>query len=174
MLALTGICLVFGFGGRLPMEMFIAPSLKALSVTGGVLWGFHFDKMYFISVILLLAAVINHMLGLSAAGGKVAAAADYIRFAPGLKGIYDLAERRTFDLYEQVMERVVPAVSRLLFKADRALDWLLDTMPSGAAGSLGLASRRFHNGSYPLYLALTLCGAAAYLIILAGQNGGLK
>ncbi len=174
MLILAGVCVAFGFGGRMPVETFISPALNALGVPAGVMWGFHPDKMYFISVILLLAAVINHMLGLAAAGGKAAAAADHIRFAPGLKGIYDLAERRAFDIYEQAMERLVPAVSRLLFKADRALDWALDTMPTGVAGSLGRASRAFHNGSYPLYLALTLGGVAAYLIILAGQNGGLK
>lgn len=174
MLALAGICLAFGFGGRLPMETFISPALQALGLPSGELWGFHPDKLFFISVIVILAAVINHMLGLSAAGGKAADAANHIRFAPGLKGIYDMAERKTFDIYEQAMERVVPAVSRLLFRADRALDWALDTMPSGVAGFLGGASRRFHNGSYPLYLALTLCGAVAYLIILAGQNGGLK
>lgn len=174
MLVLAGICLAFGFGGRLPAELFISPALNALGLPAGELWGFHPDKLFFISVIVILAAVINHMLGLAAAGGKAANAANHIRFAPGLKGIYDLAERRTFDIYEQAMERLVPAASRLLFRVDRTMDWMLDTLPSGVAGSFGRASRAFHNGSYPLYLALTLGGAVAYLIILAGQNGGLK
>ena len=83
-----------------------------------------------------------------------------------------MAERRVFDLYEQVMERVVPAVSKALFKADRFFDWAIDTMPGGTAGFFGGALSRFHNGSYPLYMALTILGTVAY--ILLASNGGVK
>jgi hypothetical protein len=84
-----------------------------------------------------------------------------------------MAERRTFDLYEQTMDRAVPVASKLLFKADRFFDWATDALPSGAAGFLGGAFSRFHNGSYPLYMALTLAGAVIY-ILLAASNGGLR
>lgn len=173
MAGLAGICLLFGFGGRFPVENFISPALQSLNVQHGVLSGFHPDKLYFVSVIVILAAVINHMMGLAAGGGKADKASDHIHYAPVLKEAYAMAERRAFDLYEQSMDRVVPLVSRLLYKADRFFDWVIDTAPSRTAGFLGGGASRFHNGSYPLYMALTLLGALVYILMAAG-NGGLK
>ena len=170
---LAAICVAFGFGARLPIDNFIGPAMATLNLQHGLLSGFHADKLYFVSVIVILAAVINHMLGLSAGGGKADKASDHIHYAPVLKETYALAERRAFDIYELGMEKVVPPVSKALFKADRALDWLTDSLPSSVAGFLSGTASRFHNGSYPLYLALTLAGAAVYILIAAG-NGGLK
>ncbi len=171
MAALAGICVVFGFGARFPVEWFISPALASMNVPHGILWGFHPDKLYFLSVIVILAAVMNHMLGL-AAGGKASKASDHIHYAPGLKELYAMAGRRVFDLYEVLMDRAVPAVSKALFKVDRFFDWATDALPSSASGFFGGAFSRFHNGSYPLYMALTIISAVVY-ILLAG-NGGLK
>lgn len=173
MAALAAICLLFGFGAHFPVQNFISPSLASLNIQHGMLSGFHFDKLYFVSLIVILAAVINHMIGLAAGGGKASKASDHIHYAPVLKETYELAERRAFDIYEQGMDKAVPFVSRLLYRADRAFDWVLDRLPTAAAGFLGGGASRFHNGSYPLYLALTLAGALAYLVFAAG-NGGLK
>jgi len=173
MAVLAAVTVAFGFGGELPLANFISPALDSLGIQHGQLAGFHADKLFFISVIVILAAVASHMLGLAAGGGKADRAADYVRNAPALKETYDLADRQAFDIYELGMDRVVPFFSRLLFRVDRAFDWLIDTLPSGAAGFLGGAASRFHNGSYPLYMALTLAGAAVY-ILLAAANGGLK
>ena len=173
MALLAGICVAFGFGAHIPLEWFISPSLGALNLQHESFAGFHPDKLYFISVIVILAAVINHMMGLSAGGGKACKASDHIHYAPVLKETYAMAERRVFDLYEQAMDRAVPAVAKVLFKADRFLDWTTDALPSGVAGFFGGAFSRFHNGSYPLYMALTLAGAAIY-ILLAASNGGLR
>ncbi|OGR71607.1 MAG: hypothetical protein A2089_00435 [Elusimicrobia bacterium GWD2_63_28] len=173
MTALAAICVAFGFGARLPIENFIGPCMVALNIQTPMLSGFHADKLYFVSVIVILAAVINHMLGLAAGGGKPSKSSDHIHYAPVLKEAYALAERRAFDLYEQSMDRVVPVFSLLLFKVDRFFDWVIDTVPSRATGFLSGASSRFHNGSYPLYMALTLAGAVIYILLAAG-NGGLK
>ena len=168
MMAFAGICVAFGFGARLPVQWFISPSLEALNLQHGLLFGFHADKLYFVSVIVILAAVLNHMLGLAAGGGKADKASDHIHYAPVLKETYALAERRVFDIYELAMDKVVPPVSYALFKADRFFDWAIDTVPSGVTGLLSGASSRFHNGSYPLYMALTLAGAAVYILLVGG------
>ena len=170
MLTLAGICVAFGFGARFPIEWFIAPSLAGMNIETGLLWGFHADKLYFVSVIVILAAVMNHLFGLSAGGGKPSKSSDHIHYAPVLKETYALAERKVFDLYEQTMDRVVPPVSLALFKVDRFFDWTIDALPGGVASFFGGASRRFHNGSYPLYMALTIAGAAVYILLA----GGLK
>jgi NADH-quinone oxidoreductase subunit L len=170
MLALAGICLAFGFGAELPLNWLIVPSLAGMSIPNPTMSGFHLDKLYFVSVIVILAAVINHIIGLAAGGGKADKASDHIHYAPVLKETYALAERRAFDVYELGMDKAVPFVSRLLFKADRFFDWAIDALPSGVAGFLGGSVSRFHNGSYPLYLALTLIGAVVYILLA----GGLK
>jgi NADH-quinone oxidoreductase subunit L len=170
MLALAAICVAFGFGAHLPTKLFIGPSLASLNVIPGEMAGFELNKLYFLSVIVILAAVINHMMGLAAGGGKPSRASDHIHYAPVLKETYAMAERRAFDIYEIGMDRVMPAVSYALFKTDRFFDWTIDAMPSGVASVLGGTSRRFHNGSYPLYMALTLIAAAVYILLAGGFN----
>lgn len=170
MTVLAAICVLFGFGARLPLDWIISPALAGMGVITPALSGFHADKLYFMSVIVILAAVINHMIGLAAGGGKADKASDHIHYAPVLKETYALAERRAFDIYELGMDKAVPFVSRLLYKADRFFDWVIDGLPSGLAGFFGGTSGRFHNGSYPLYMALTLIGAAIYILLA----GGLK
>jgi len=170
MLGLAAVCLAFGFGARLPIETFISPALTGLGLQHETLWGFHPDKLYFISVIVILAALINHIVGVAAGEGKASKASDLIHYAPGLKETYAMAENKTFDLYEQLMDRAVPPVAKFLSKTDGFFDWVLDTMPSAAAGGFGRTISRFHNGSYPLYMALTIIGAAVYILLA----GGLK
>ncbi len=173
MASLAAICVLFGFGAHLPLERFISPALSSIGVQHGELAGFEAGKLYFLSVIVILAAVINHMLGLAAGGGKASKASDHIHYAPVLKQAYAMAENRVFDIYELGMDKVVPVVAKVMFSVDRFFDWVIDTAPSSAAGFFSDASERFHNGSYPLYMALTLAGAAVY-ILLAALNGGLK
>ncbi|OGR68964.1 MAG: hypothetical protein A2081_02925 [Elusimicrobia bacterium GWC2_61_19] len=170
MLTLAGICVAFGFGARLPTNWFISPALAGMNIPHPLLSGFHPDKLYFVSVIVILAAVANHMIGLAIGGGKPSKSSDHIHYAPVLKETYAMAERRVFDLYEVLMDRAVPAVSLALFKADRFFDWAIDAAPSRLSGFFGGTSRRFHNGSYPLYMALTLACAAVYILLA----GGLK
>ncbi|HBA59217.1 MAG TPA: proton-conducting membrane transporter [Elusimicrobia bacterium] len=175
MLGLAAICVAFGFGAKLPIETFIGPALASLNLAPAhALYGFHADKLYFVSVIVILAAVINHVIGLSVGGGKASKASDHIHHAPLLKETYELAERRAFDLYEVVMDKLVPPAAHLLTRIDKIFDWLIDALPSSAAGFCGRTLSRFHNGSYPLYMALTIAGAVVYIILAAGQNGGLK
>ncbi|MCM2267314.1 MAG: hypothetical protein NDI60_05990 [Elusimicrobiales bacterium] len=170
MTALAAICVAFGFGAELPLNWLVVPSLAGMNIPNPTMSGFHLDKLYFVSLIVILAAVINHILGLAAGGGKASKASDHIHYAPVLKETYALAERRAFDIYELGMDKAVPAVSRLLFKADRFFDWVIDTAPSSMAGFLGGTASRFHNGSYPLYMALTIAGAVIYILLA----GGLK
>ncbi len=172
MLVLAAVCVLFGFGASLPVQYFISPALAALGLPAGELAGFHANGLFWVSVIVVLSAISWHMLNLRGEGA--ARVSDALRGTPGLKWIYDAAERRAFDLYEQVMGKLVPWAANLLFKADRFFDWVLDTAPSSTANALGGAVKRFHNGSYPLYMALTLAGTLAYLLLLVGGNGGLK
>ncbi|HOW89511.1 MAG TPA: proton-conducting transporter membrane subunit, partial [Elusimicrobiales bacterium] len=173
MLVLAGVCVAFGFGARLPADFLIAPSLQNLGLTHEeTLYGFHFNELFWASVIVILVALVNHMLGLAAGKGVPSKASDHIHYAPGLKELYDMAERRVFDPYEQIMKRV-PSAAEILYRIDRFFDYVTDDVPSRAADAFSRASRRFHTGSYPLYMALTAAGFAAY-ILLTATYGGIK
>ncbi len=173
MLVLAGVCVAFGFGARIPADFLIAPSLQGLGlVHEETLSGFHFNELFWASVIVILVALVNHMFGLAAGKGVPSKASDHIHYAPGLKELYDLAERRVFDPYEQIMKRV-PSAAGVLYRIDRFFDYVTDDVPSRAADAFSRASRRFHTGSYPLYMALTAAGFAAY-ILLTATYGGIK
>ena len=173
MLILAGVCVAFGFGARLPLEFLIDPSLQNLSLAHEeVLSGFHFNGLFWASIVVILIAVINHMLGLASAKGIASKSSDHIHYAPVLKELYAMAERRVFDPYEQLMKRL-PSFANLLYKADRFFDYLTDDLPSFAANAFAKTSQRFHTGSYPLYMALTIAGFAVY-ILLTATYGGIK
>ncbi|HAF94676.1 MAG: hypothetical protein A2X34_08455 [Elusimicrobia bacterium GWC2_51_8] len=170
MAILAAICIAFGFGAELPANWLLAPSLHALNLEVPVLAGFHPDKLYWLSIIVILAAVINHAAGYALSGGRAFKASDHIHNAPLLKETYALAEKRFFDPYEVIM-RSVPFAAAALYKIDRFFDYLTDALPSRLGGAFSQASGRFHNGSYPLYMTLTIAGAIAYIFITANYGG---
>jgi NADH-quinone oxidoreductase subunit L len=171
MVALAAVCVAFGFGAKLPVNFLIEPSLRGLGVSHEeALAGFHFNKLFWASIVVILAALINHMFGLAAGKGDPSKASDHIHHAPGLKEVYALAERGVFDPYEQIMKRVPSAAARLN-RLDRFFDYLTDDLPSFAVDSMARASQRFHTGSYPLYMALTIAGFIIYILFTAKYGG---
>jgi NADH-quinone oxidoreductase subunit L len=172
MLILAGLCVLFGFGAGIPVDFLIEPSLQTLGLSHEeALAGFHFNKLFWASIVVLLVAVVNHMFGLAAGRGAPDKASDHIHYAPGLKELYALAEARVFDPYEQIMKRV-PSAAALLYRVDRFFDYLTDDLPSFAANSFSKTIQRLHTGSYPLYMALTIMGFVVYILLAA--NGGIK
>ena len=173
MLILAGICVAFGFGAKLPAQFLIDPSLQNLGlVHTEAIAGFHFNGLFWASIVVILIALINHMFGLAAASGVASKSSDHIHYAPVLKEIYSMAEQRVFDPYEQLMRRL-PSLANILYKVDRFFDYLTDDLPSFTANAFSRTSQRFHTGSYPLYMALTIAGIAVYIIFTANY-GGIK
>ncbi|MBU2573304.1 MAG: NADH-quinone oxidoreductase subunit L [Elusimicrobia bacterium] len=172
MLILAALCVIFGFGARLPVEFFLVPGLRDLNLAPETLGGFYPNPLFWASIVVILTAVVNHMFGCAASQGKACRACDHISHAPVLKEIYALAEAKFFDPYEQFMKRL-PALAGIIYKADRFFDYLADDLPSFAANAFSKTSQRFHTGSYPLYLALTIAGFIIY-IFFAAHYGGVK
>jgi NADH-quinone oxidoreductase subunit L len=173
MALLAAVCVAFGFGAKLPVDFLLTPSLQSLGISHEeALAGFHFNKLFWASIVVILVALVNHMFGLAAGKGKPSKASDHIHYAPGLKELYAMAEQRVFDPYEQIMKRV-PSAAGILYRIDRFFDYLTDDLPSFIAGSFAGVSQRFHTGSYPLYMALTIAGFVVYILITANY-GGIK
>jgi NADH-quinone oxidoreductase subunit L len=171
MVILAAACAAFGFGARLPVDFLLEPSLQNLGLPHEeVLSGFHYNKLFWASIVVILVALINHIFGLAAAKGVPSRASDHIHYAPGLKELYSMAEQRVFDPYEQIMKRV-PSAAGLLYRIDRSFDYLTDDLPSFTVNTFSRALQRFHTGSYPLYMALTAAGVVIYMLLAANYGG---
>lgn len=171
MIALSSICLVFGFGAYWPIQHLIEPSLLAIGVSSGSyeLAGFHSDYLFGFSLAVILFSVGNHLLGFNLSGKKAYKASNHIHYAPILKQLYDMAERKFFDIYELAMKFAF-YFSRTLFKTDRFMDKITDNIPSQVFTYMSAKVSLAHTGSYSLYMALSLISAIIYLFLA----GGLK
>jgi NADH-quinone oxidoreductase subunit L len=114
-----------------------------------------------VTVAVLAGAIINHWFGTKLGGGGIHAA-DHIHHSPGLKWIYDRAERRWFDPYELFL-KAVAGFSWVAFKLDRANDWLFGAS-ARAALWLSRTVRAAHTGNTSAYILWSL--VAATLVIL--------
>ncbi|MEW5951330.1 MAG: NADH dehydrogenase [Elusimicrobia bacterium] len=170
MVIFSAICLAFGFGAYWPIKNLIEPSLAGIGIVSShELAGFHPDYLFAFSLAVILLALGNHILGFNLAGKRAHKASDHIHHAPILSEIYDMAEKKFFDLYELSM-KFMNYFSRLLFKSDRFFDKITDNMPSGFFGYTAEKISAAHSGSYSLYMSLSLIGALIYLFLA----GGLK
>lgn len=170
MLVFSAICLAFGFGAYWPINNLIAPSLAGLGVQSAhELAGFHPDYLFGISLAVILLAAGNHVLGFNLSGKKASRASDHIHHAPILSWLYDMAERKLFDIYELAM-KFVSRAAKGIFSVDRFMDRVTDDLPSGVFNGLSEKISVSHNGSYSLYMAISLIGAIIYLAFA----GGLK
>ncbi|MCX7647924.1 MAG: proton-conducting transporter membrane subunit [Elusimicrobiales bacterium] len=167
MIALAAICVIFGFGAHLPISKLISPSLMALGfVADGELSGFHFDNLFLLSLVVIIIAVSNHILGFRLSG-KAYKSSDHIHYAPVLHQTYDMAEKGYFDLYE-IFRKIFSSFSSLLFKIDRFFDKLIDDIPVSITLYVSDKVSKLHSGSYSLYMFFIFVFATAYLIYLGG------
>jgi NADH-quinone oxidoreductase subunit L len=164
MLALAALCVLFGLWNALPLNNLIEPILGARlegETFASVLplnWG-----LAAISVAVLLLAAGNHALGVKRTG-KGLGAVDHIHYAPGLKQIYDAAEKRRFDPYEIGMA-VIRGFSKLLFWIDRGIDWVYNHFLAGLVSTLSWLVRKPHNGTHWMYILWALGGTVVVALI---------
>ncbi len=170
-LVLAGLCILFGVYNKLPLRLFIQPILE-----GHVEAGAHLDftshalavlnPIALISIGCLVLAFLLHRFGLRKFG-KAALASEPIHNLPVLHQVYDLAERRVFDPYEQGV-KVLQGLSMVLFKAvDRPIDFVFEKIVTFTGAKFTGILKKAHNGHYANYLAWCLAG----LVILAGLIG---
>ncbi len=164
MIILTALCLIFGFGAYLPIQLIFAPYLRESGIfSAEPLWGWHLGFIFMVSIGALIIGLINHIYG-SKKTKKAVKAADHIHYAPVLKQIYGMAERRVFDTYDQGM-KFINLLGRVLFGIDRAMDFITDTLPAGITALCSNILRKVHNGMYPNYMAWALIGLLIFAVI---------
>jgi len=171
MLVIAGLCLFFGVYNAYPINQLIVPILPERLLEEARIAGTHFSgwptnpTLVAMTAAALLGALINHAFGVKLNGGGLHAA-DHIHDSPGLRWVYDRAERRWFDPYELFMKGS-QSFAQVANKVDRANDWLI-----GATGRwVQVASRgvrRAHTGNTSAYIFWSLL-AATFIILYIGQ-----
>ncbi|MCX5714160.1 MAG: proton-conducting transporter membrane subunit [Candidatus Omnitrophica bacterium] len=165
MLVIASLCVIFGVCNFIPLRHLIQPILPAARLEGLDFSGFPVNaKLVLITLIVLSAAILNHIFGVRFKG-SAHKASDHIHDAPVLSWIYDLAERRFFDPYD-IGLKAARLISEITFWFDRKIDWIYDVLSVNLALKSANLIRRLHNGNYATYLAWSLLGFGALVVFL--------
>lgn len=173
-LVLAALCVLFGVYNVLPLKLFIQPILAGRAVAGQHLdFTAHalaiFNPIALISMGCLLIAFALHYFGFRRGGNKAYLASEPIHRLPVLRTIYDLAEARFFDLYEQGVKGL-QVFSRFLFRfVDRPIDAFYEKVVVHIGRAATGALKAAHNGLYANYLAWAIGG----LVIIVWAIGAL-
>jgi len=165
MMTLAAICVLFGLYNALPLKNFIQPILGEHRLEGHDFCGFPASAMLVAgTVIVLLAALINHLYGVKKTGAGIKAV-DHIHYAPVMKNIYKSAEMDEADPYNAGMS-IMDIFSRAMWYIDRFIDWVYDRFIVTLSDAVSSIIRKAHNGDYSMYIIWSLVGAAGIIIFV--------
>ena len=119
-----------------------------------------------ISILCLLIAFGLHAYGWKRGEKKAYLASEPVHKFPGLRQIYDLAEARVFDLYEQGI-KFIKGLSWVLFKGiDRPIDFFFEKVVTSVGRAFTGIMSKAHNGQYANYLAWSVGGLVVVASII--------
>ncbi len=162
-LALAALCIVFGIFNWIPLKFFLEPIMNGHLAVGETLHlSAHalalFNPIAMISMGCLLLALGLHVYGFKRGGNKAYMVSEPIHHLPVLHTLYDWAEARVFDLYEQGI-KFLQAMSDFLFKfVDRPIDFFYEKIVVAVGRTCTGVLKAAHNGFYANYLAWTIGG----------------
>jgi NADH-quinone oxidoreductase subunit L len=162
MIVIAAICVIFGVYNRLPLHNFIEPVVSEQKLQGHNVFGN--TTLIVITVMVLVGALVHHLVAARVMGGAIKAA-DHIRHAPVIGGIYDRAGKKYFDPYD-IGLKIVAGISKGAWCLDRWIDWLYDGLSVRLAALFSNGIKRAHTGNYSLYIAWSLLGVVAVLIVI--------
>ncbi|MDD5583789.1 MAG: proton-conducting transporter membrane subunit [Candidatus Omnitrophica bacterium] len=165
MIVIAFFCILFGLRSSLPLQKLMQPILHQSNFTGHQFAGFHLNiKLTIITIVVLAAALLNHIFGFKMKGNALHAA-DHIHHAPVLSFFYAKAEKRLFDPYE-IGLKITAVFAKIAFWIDRAIDWLYETLAVKIVAFFAHMMKRLHTGNYGTYLFWSLVGMAFVIIFL--------
>jgi formate hydrogenlyase subunit 3/multisubunit Na+/H+ antiporter MnhD subunit len=168
-LVLALLCITFGVYNKLPLTLLIQPILAGHVEAGeSVDFTAHAlalgNPVALISIACLVLAFLLHRYGFRKYGRKPYLASSVVHDLPVFHKVYDLAEARVFDLYEQGV-KFLQGLSMVLFKGiDRPIDFVFEKVVTATGVKFTGILKKAHNGHYANYLAWCLAG----LIVVAG------
>ncbi len=164
MIVIASGCILFGVYNPLPLKGLIQPILGA-RLEGHDFSGLpHNWTLVFISVGVLLLALINHLYGVSRTK-KGIGAVDHIHYAPGLHQIYNWAEKKYFDPYNIGMF-FVNIFAKVLWAIDRAIDWFYDKFCVWIATTLTSLLKKLFSGNFSASVTWSLLGIVIIIVTI--------
>ncbi|MCM8829008.1 MAG: NADH-quinone oxidoreductase subunit L, partial [Candidatus Omnitrophica bacterium] len=147
MIVLAALCIFFGVYNRVPLSMISG----SVSLTSHHEFSAHaldiLNPISGITVLCLIIAFLLHTYGWYKAGKKAHLASEVVHNLPVIKKLYELAERRIFDIYHQGMRLVNSLSIALYYGFDRSSDWLYETLIV-QSGKKAINSLRFVHRGY--------------------------
>ena len=122
----------------------------------------HSALLVLISLAVLAAAVVHHFFGVLRSGEAIKAL-DHIHYAPGLRHIYDAAQKRRLDPFEWLMSGL-RACARGFFAIDRAIDWVYNVFLVKLAVGIGAGLSALSDGHSARYMAWAFGGLLFLLL----------
>lgn len=171
-LILALLCITFGVFNKLPLVNFIQPILEGHVEAGeNIDFTAHalsvFNPVAGISILCLLIALGLHFYGWKRGDKKAYLASEPVHKFPVIKQIYDLAEARVFDLYEQGII-FLRHFCLVLFKGiDRPIDFFFEKIVTKTGSAFSGVLRKVHSGHYANYLAWCLGGLLAVAALIS-------
>jgi NADH:ubiquinone oxidoreductase subunit 5 (subunit L)/multisubunit Na+/H+ antiporter MnhA subunit len=165
-LILAFLCILFGVYNKLPLKALIEPILEGHTEPGAHLdFTSHalalLNPIALISVGCLAVALLLHYIGWRRMDRHAYLSSEVIHKAPGFKQVFDLAEKRVFDIYEQGVI-FLKWLSKVLFKLiDRPIDALYEKGVTAVGRAFTGLLRAAHTGAYANYLAWCIGGLLA-------------
>ena len=170
MIVISFICILFGVWNALPIGKLIQPAVSQSLLGGHNFAIFHMNPtLVAITVVVLIAALINHIYGTMKSGSGLNAA-EHIHHAPLLSGVYDRAEKRYFDPYD-IGLKFIGLISKITSGADKAIDWVYNDLSVSVSYTVSYAVRKVQNGSYNRYVIMAVAGALFVILFLV--RGGI-
>jgi len=163
LIILTLLSVVFGIFYNLPLKLFIIPVLQSHSAAE--LESFNglalFNPFALVSVLCLCIGFAIHCFGWLKSGKKAYMASEPVHQLPVLEQLYDRAEKRIFDPYDQGVKLLKALAAVLYYGVDRVMDFCFDGLWVMAGRQVVKVLRFVHNGIFANYLAWALTGLAA-------------
>lgn len=154
------MCIFFGAYNAFPLKTLIGPALHETHVHAG--WP-ESTTLVLISCGVLALALLDHLYGRRRDGGALAAA-DHIRYAPGIKQAYALAERGRLDPYNWLMA-AANGFGAACAWIEGGVSWFYDKAVPGLVNGTGRTLSKFWNGSVSRYLIIALAGVGCIGLI---------
>ncbi|MFA4844190.1 MAG: proton-conducting transporter membrane subunit [Candidatus Margulisiibacteriota bacterium] len=164
MLLIAAVCIVFGLMNHWPLHRLVQPVLGHARLEGQDFAGLPRNLFLIVMTVVVLAgAYLNHLFGVKKFGSGLKAV-DHIHYAPGLKQIYDGAEKRWYDPYDLGL-KLADLVARTGYFIDRMIDWFYETLAPGLALLSSRVIRWAHGGNYAVYIVWILVGGSFVLFL---------
>jgi NADH-quinone oxidoreductase subunit L len=156
LLVLALLCLLLGLFNALPLSV-IQVDILGEYMAGHDYSGWpHSIGLVIVSLVALIVALLDHIFGMLSSGEAVKAL-DHIRYAPGLRNIYNAAEKRYFDPYEWLMFGI-KAYTRAFFALDRAIDWVYSVLLVKLIGGISTGLSALNDGHSVRHMVWALTG----------------